>query len=311
MPSRHVPAMPLEVARHLDCRPGDICVDGTLGGSGHASNICDQLAPGGVFIGIDQDRAAVDHARRVLACRDVEVHLFHDNFTHLPDILSHLGLEGVDGILLDLGLSLYQLEGSGRGFSFQREEPLDMRMDTDRPRTAADMVNSLAEGELKRLLQTYGEERWAGRIARRIVDHRKTAPIRTSAALADIVTRAVPGKGAGKRIHPATRTFMALRIAVNGELDRIDEFMDRATDCLNTGGRLVVLSFHSLEDRIVKQRIRALAKGCACPPKFPICVCGKVPVVRNLTPKAARPTEEEIMANPMARSTRLRAMIKL
>ena len=286
-------------------------MDGTLGGSGHAVAICNQIAPGGIFIGMDQDRAAVDHARQTLTHENVNVHLFHENFSNLPDILSDLDLGGADAILLDLGLSLYQLEGSGRGFSFQREEPLDMRMDTDRPRTAAELVNTLEEGELRQLLQTYGEERWAGRIARRIVDHRKIEPIRTSLALADIVTKAVPGKGAGKRIHPATRTFMALRIAVNGELDRIDEFMDRSTACLNAGGRLVVLSFHSLEDRIVKQRIRILAKGCTCPPKFPICVCGKAPVVRNLTPKAVRPTEEEIMRNPMARSTCLRAMVKL
>ena len=303
--------MPREVACYLQCRPGDICVDGTLGGAGHAGDICKSIAPGGVFIGIDQDHAAVAHARRVLASAQVAVHLFHDNFANLQQILAHLHLAGADAILLDLGLSLYQLEGSSRGFSFQRDEPLDMRMDTDAPQTAADLVNILAQSELEHLIKTYGEERWARRIARRIVDHRKNEPIRTSAALAGIVARAVPGKGGGNRIHPATRTFMALRIAVNRELERVETFMDRVCDCLRPGGRLVVLSFHSLEDRIVKQRIRSLAKGCTCPPKLPVCVCGKSPRVRNLTPKVVRPTQEEISHNPMARSTRLRAMVKL
>jgi 16S rRNA (cytosine1402-N4)-methyltransferase len=310
MAFRHVSAMPLEVARYLDCKPGEICVDGTLGGSGHAGTICEKIAPGGVFIGIDQDRDAVDHARRVLRSPDVRVHLFHDNFANLPEILIGLGISGVDAILLDLGLSLHQLEGSGRGFSFQKNEPLDMRMDTTLPQTAADLVNGMGEKALRDIFRTYGEERFSGRIARRIVARRAEAPILTSGALAEIVARAVPRKGAPQRIHPATRVFMALRIAVNGELDRIDTFMAQSAECLNTGGRLVVLSFHSLEDRIVKRRIRELEKGCTCPSDFPVCVCGKVPRVRNLTKKTVRPEQEEIDRNPMARSTRLRAMVK-
>lgn len=311
MPARHIPAMLQEVVRHLDCRPGQVAVDGTLGGSGHAARICSGIAPGGTFIGIDQDPEAVAHAHRTLAPQGVSIHLFHDNFANLPAILDRLGLTGADAILLDLGLSRYQLEGSGRGFSFQRNEPLDMRMDTNRPHTAADLVNNLAERELADLIRDLGEERWARRIARRIVEHRRGRPIETSAALADIVFRAVPGRRSEQRIHPATRTFMALRIAVNAELERVETFMERVVDCLNPDGRLVVLSFHSLEDRIVKHRIQELEKGCTCPPRIPVCVCGKTPQVRRLTRKAVRPAAEEIARNPMARSTRLRAMARL
>jgi 16S rRNA (cytosine1402-N4)-methyltransferase len=308
----HTSAMPEEAARFLDCRPGHIAVDGTLGGAGHAATICARIAPGGVFVGIDQDPDAIENARvRLSSLPGITCHLVHDNFVHLPDILSRLGIPAVDRILVDLGLSQNQLVQSGRGFSFQTDEPLDMRMDPREPTTAADLLRDLSEAELARLFQTFGEERWSARIARQIVNQRRSAPIATTAELAAIVSRAVPAARQERRIHPATRVFMALRIAVNRELDRLDRFLDHAVSALTPGGRLCVLSFHSLEDRIVKHRFRNLADPCTCPPDFPRCICGRQPTARVLTRRAVRPGDAEIQANPMARSTRLRAIEKL
>ena len=312
MSYRHTPAMLSEVIQHLNCRPGRTYVDGTLGGSGHAGAICDQITPGGIFIGFDQDIDAITHARAALQHDDVNIHLLHGNFIRLPEFLALLNIEAVDGILLDLGLSQHQLERSGRGFSFSKDEPLDMRMDIQSPQTAAQLVNQLTQGDLQKLFKDFGEERWAKKIAGDIVRIRQQEKIRTSQQLAQIVADSIPaGAAAKQKIHPATRVFMALRIAVNQELDRLKAFMDYAVDYLNPGGRLCVLSFHSLEDRIVKQRLKALAKGCTCPPRFPQCVCGQQPQIRILTKKVVRPTTAEVAANPMARSTRLRAAEKL
>lgn len=311
MPYRHIPVMLSETIHYLGCGSGKTYVDCTLGGAGHARAICRAMLPGGSLIGIDQDRDAIDNARQVLADYGSRVTLVHDNFANLPRILSDLKVSGADGILADLGISWHHLQASGRGFSFQKEEPLDMRMDVRTELRAADIVNEARESELTRIFRDYGEERLARRIARKIVDVRKRKPILTSAQLAGIVLDCVPGKMAGQRIHPATRVFMALRIAVNHELERLETFMDHVLDCLNSKGRLCVLSFHSLEDRIVKQRIKEMAAGCICPRSLPLCVCGNTPKVRSLTPKVVRPGAEEIAANPMARSTRLRAMEKL
>jgi 16S rRNA (cytosine1402-N4)-methyltransferase len=312
MPIHHPSAMPEEAIDSLNCRPGNIYVDGTLGGSGHAKRICERLAPNGHLIGIDQDPAAIQNAREVLEPCACHVHLFHDSFQNLPGILLQLNFPAVDGILLDLGISLYHLEASGRGFSFQRDEPLDMRMNPEADRTAEVLVNTLEADQLSWIFKTYGEERWARRIAGRIAEKRIFSPIRTSRQLADIVTAAVPAKAAAtQRIHPATRVFMALRIAVNRELDALSAFMDTALECLNPQGRLCVLSFHSLEDRIVKQRMRAWAAGCICPREIPICGCGKKPVARLVNRKVMRPTAAEIAENPLARSTRLRVAEKL
>lgn len=308
MAYRHIPVMRSEVLEYLNCRPGKIFVDGTLGGAGHARDICERIMPDGLLIGIDQDPAAIANAGIVLAPFATRVRLVHDNFAQIPNVLSQLGITGVDGILLDLGLSLNQLENSGRGFSFQREEPLDMRMDPRAPETAADLVNGLAEDELRRIFQEFGEERFAGRIARRITAERQRAPVRTSDELARIVCAAVPGRTLGRsRIHPATRVFMALRIAVNRELERLEEFLDQVPHYLNREGRLCILAFHSLEDRIVKHRLRALAQGR--PPESPFAANReRVPgALKVLTKKVLRPGPEEIAANPMARSTRLRA----
>lgn len=319
IPYRHISVMKAEVLHYLNCRPGKIYADCTLGGSGHASAVLEKIMPEGLLIGMDQDMDAVENAKKILEPYTSNVRIFHSNFIYLSDILLQLNIKGADGILLDLGLSLYQIEGSGRGFSFRRDEPLDMRMDTDSEMTAGDLINGMDAGELEKIFRDYGEERWARRIARKIVIIRKQKAITSSSQLAQIVCDAIPsrpkygtpGHSQSCKRHPATRVFMAIRIAVNRELERLDAFMEQAVNLLNPGGRLCVLSFHSLEDRIVKHRMKALEKGCICPPNFPQCVCKRKGTVRVLTRKAQTPAEDEILANPMARSTKLRAVEKL
>ena len=312
MSFKHIPAMLHEALHYLNCRPGKIYVDCTLGGSGHAREICKKIMPGGVFIGIDQDIDAVRNARKVLEALDLRVHLFHGNFIHLPDFLGQLKIRSVDGILLDLGVSLHQIESSGRGFSFKRDEPLDMRMSTAADTTAEDLINRMAENSLRKIFQEYGEERWSAKIARKIVQQRKHKRIRSSKHLARIVCDAIPKPALfNQKIHPATRVFMALRIAVNRELEMLDLFMKNVADFLSPKGRLCILSFHSLEDRIVKHRLKDLTKSCVCPPDFPKCACDKRSVIRLLTKKIVRPTKDEIARNPMARSTKLRAAEKI
>jgi 16S rRNA (cytosine1402-N4)-methyltransferase len=301
-----------EVVYYLNCRPGKIFVDGTIGGCGHTGKICEKISPDGLLIGIDQDMDAITNAEKILGSYASNIRLFHGNFIHLPDFLAQLKIAAVDGILLDLGVSLHQIENSGRGFSFRKDGPLDMRMDKQSAKTAESLINNLTREDLRKLFKDYGEERWAKQIAHKIVEVREQKKIRSSKQLAQIVIAAIPRHGLSKqKIHPATRVFMALRIAVNQELDRLQTFMEQAADFLNPGGRLCVLSFHSLEDRIVKQQLKALEKGCSCPPQLPMCVCGQKPQVSILTKKVVRPTTEEIIANPMARSTRLRAAEKL
>jgi len=295
-----------EAVAYLNCRPGGVYADGTIGGTGHARAILTQTAPDGLLIGLDQDADAIANARILLADQAERVRLFHRNFAHLADVLRELGLKGVDGILLDLGISLHHLQGSGRGFSFLRDEPLDMRMDTRTDQTAADLVNRLKEDELRRIFQEYGEERWSGRIARRIVHARRNQPIRSSGELARLVRAAVP-VGGRFRIHPATRVFMALRIAVNDELVRLSEFLDQVPEMLNPGGRLCILSFHSLEDRIVKQRLKAMERKFRRDAGPNDTAGGPEKVLKILTRKVVRPGPDEIAANPMARSTKLRA----
>jgi 16S rRNA (cytosine1402-N4)-methyltransferase len=312
MAYRHIPVMLNEVIHYLNCQPGKIYTDGTLGGSGHAKAICEKILPDGLLIGIDQDIDAINNAKHVLQAFASNIRLFHGNFINLPDYLSQINLEAVDGILLDLGLSLHQLKKSGRGFSFQKEEPLDMRMDIQSPTKAVNLVNRLAEDELRNIFKNYGEERWAKRIAHGIVRYRKLDKIRTTQQLAHIVKDAIPHRFSTKQgIHPATRVFMALRIAVNKELETLNGFMAKVAAFLNPKGRLCILSFHSLEDRIVKHHLKALEKGCICPPEFPQCICGQRRVMRILTKKVVRPAQKEIAANPMARSTRLRAAEKI
>lgn len=311
MPYRHITAMLDEALDHLNCRPGKVYADCTLGGAGHAAAICRRIQPDGLLIGIDQDSDAVVNARETLAPFGDGVKLFHGNFVKLPEIVAQLEIQGLDGILVDLGLSQHQIEASGRGFSFQRREPLDMRMDTSSKTTAADLVNTMGSGALEKIFREYGEERFARRIAQRIVAHRKSAPLRTTDQLADLVGAAMPPKAIhSQKIHPATRVFMALRIAVNRELEVLETFLAEAVGLLNPKGRLCALSFHSLEDRIVKHTFRSLAAHCTCPPGFPQCVCNREPTLKVVTKKVVRPTPEEVARNPMARSTRLRAAEK-
>ncbi len=316
----HTPVMMAEVLHCLAPRPGGIYVDGTLGGAGHARAVLERIGNDGLLIGIDQDPDAIENTRKILGDHRAEVRLFQDNFTALPRILSELGIPAVDGILLDLGLSFHQIRESGRGFSFQRNEALDMRMDPTRKTTAGEIVNRESAAELARIFKEYGEERWARRIAERIVRTRRAgsaAGIETTDQLAELVRDAIPGgRRPDNRIHPATRVFMALRIRVNRELERLQFFMDRIAAeadgaIFRTGGRLCVLAFHSLEDRIVKQQLKSMASPCTCPPGFPQCVCGRRPFMRLITRKPLRPGEAEIAANPMARSTRLRAAEKI
>lgn len=305
MAYHHIPVMRREVLAYLNCRAGGVYADGTLGGAGHARAILEHSAPDGVLIGLDQDADAIANARRLLADQAERVRLFHRNFAQLPEVIAQLGLGGVDGILLDLGISLHHLQGSGRGFSFLRDEPLDMRMDIRARQTAADLINRLKEDDLRRILQEYGEERWSGRIARRIARARRMQAIRTSGELARIVCEAVP-RGSRSRIHPATRVFMALRIAVNEELHRLVELLDRVPELLNPGGRLCVLSFHSLEDRIVKRHLKSMEKRNRRDPGQQD--AGRPEgTLKILTRKVVRPGPDEIAANPMARSTKLRA----
>jgi 16S rRNA (cytosine1402-N4)-methyltransferase len=301
-----------EVVHYLNCKPGKIYADCTLGGSGHAGAILEKIIPDGILIGIDQDIDAIKNARKILKPYKFNIHLFHDNFINLPKILSQLNITAVDGILLDLGISFHHLDSSGRGFSFRKDEPLDMRMNIESDTTAEELINTMDEKSLAEIFFKYGEERYSRKIAKKIVNVRKKEKIKSSRQLSEIVCRAVSGKASSKRrIHPATRVFMAVRIAVNKELDMLNSFMETSVDLLKPEGRFCILSFHSLEDRIVKKKIKLLEGKCICPPALPRCVCNKTRIIRSLSKKVLRPTEEEVAANPMARSAKLRVVEKL
>ena len=286
-------------------------MDGTVGGGGHAALILETSTPDGTLIGLDRDQSALAAARERLTTFGDRARLFHTNFSDLGARLAEAGIAEIDGFLLDLGVSSHQLDTGDRGFSFQQDAPLDMRMDADGGETAAELVNRLNEEELARIIREYGEERWAKRIAAFIVMARQEAPIESTTRLVDVVKGAVP-KGAWEdRIHPATRTFQALRIAVNDELGSLERGLPEALRLLKRGGRGVVISFHSLEDRIVKNMFRGFATGCTCPKGFPRCVCGKLPQVRVLTGKPVTAGTAELAQNPRARSAKLRAVEKL
>jgi 16S rRNA (cytosine1402-N4)-methyltransferase len=308
---RHVSVMPGEVLELLAPRPGGIYLDGTLGGGGHARLILEASSPDGRLVGLDRDPAALAAAAARLADFGERVTLCRGSFAGLDEQLAGLGIDLVDGILLDLGVSSHQLDTPERGFSFRENGPLDMRMDPAQPESAADLLASHDAEELKRIFREYGEERWAGRIAREIVRSRAETPLHTTRQLAELVCRSVPGGHVPQRIHPATRVFQALRIAVNGELTALATGLTAALSHLRPGGRLAVISFHSLEDRLVKQQFRAAASACSCPPRLPVCVCGRKPAVKILTSRGVRPGEAEIVANPRARSAVLRAIEKL
>ncbi len=308
---RHIPVLPAEVLRYLAPRPGGIYLDGTVGGAGHAAMILDASAPDGILVGLDRDEEALAAARIKLAPYGKRAQLFHGNFAGLAEVVAELGITGIDGFLLDLGVSSHQLDSGERGFSFQQEAPLDMRMDAGSDGTAAELVNGLAEEELARIIREYGEERWAKRIAAFIVHARAEAPIETTARLVDIIKGAIPRGAWEDRLHPATRTFQGLRIAVNDELGSLERGVSAGLRLLNKGGRGVVISFHSLEDRLVKNSFRGLAQGCTCPKSFPRCVCNFTPQVKVLTGKPVTAGDAELSENPRARSAKLRAVEKL
>ncbi len=308
---KHVSVMAEEVMQYLQPHSGGVYLDGTLGGAGHARLILEASSPDGVLIGMDRDTEALAAAQRELASFGERVVLRQGNFSDMCTQLDQLEIAAVDGILLDLGVSSHQIDSPERGFSFREDGPLDMRMNPKEGVSAATVVAETEAGELKRIFRDYGEERWAGKIARAIVTDREKTPFVTTLQLADLISRVVPAGRGPQRIHPATRVFQALRIHVNGELDSLRTALDTVWLRLKTGGRLVVISFHSLEDRMVKQAFRALATGCVCPPRLAVCACGEQPSVRVLTRKAVRATESETENNPRARSAVLRAMEKL
>jgi 16S rRNA (cytosine1402-N4)-methyltransferase len=310
----HLPVMRAEVCEMLAPRPGGVIVDATVGAGGHAADLLVRVGPSGRLIGIDQDPDALALAReRLTAAVGAEggtFALLRGNFRDLRALLAEAGVHAVDGILFDLGVSSMQLDRPERGFSFRGTGPLDMRMDPAAPVTAADLVRELPERELARIFREYGEERWAGRVARRIVAERARRRIENTGDLAAIVRGAIPARGEAA-IDPATRVFQALRIAVNHELEVLGEALEAAVDLLRPGGRLAVLSYHSLEDRIVKQTFLRLSGRCFCPKRLPVCACGARALLRILTPKPLVPSDAERAANPRARSARLRAAERL
>ncbi|MDD2270891.1 MAG: 16S rRNA (cytosine(1402)-N(4))-methyltransferase RsmH [Desulfuromonadaceae bacterium] len=306
----HLSVLPNEVIQYLALKPAGVYLDGTLGGAGHATLILEN-APAATLIGIDRDQEALAAAGERLAGYGERARLVQGDFADVAEHLNTLGIAALDGFILDLGVSSHQLDTRERGFSFQQDAPLDMRMDTGSGETAADLVNKLPEPELERILAEYGEERWAKRIASFIVKERAESPIATTFRLVDIIKGAVPKAKWDERIHPATRTFQALRIAVNTELESLERGMRDALDLLKPGGRGVIISFHSLEDRIVKHIFREYAEGCTCPRQMPVCVCGKQPRVKILTGRPVSATEAETNDNPRARSAKLRAVEKL
>lgn len=308
---RHIPVLPEEVLRFLAPKPGGIYLDGTVGGAGHSALILESSAPDGILVGLDRDPEALAAARMKLSPYGERVRLFHRNYDGLAEVIAGLGFPGIDGFLLDLGVSSHQLDSGERGFSFQQDAPLDMRMDAGRGESAADLVNGLSEAELARIIGEYGEERWAKRVAAFITRARQEVPIETTARLVDIIKGAIPRGAWEERLHPATRTFQALRIAVNDELGSLERGMAAGLRLLNKGGRGVIISFHSLEDRLVKNGFRSAAKGCTCPKNLPRCVCNAVPQVKILTGKPITAGDTEVRVNPRARSAKLRAVEKL
>ena len=306
----HVSVLPEETLAALRIRPDGIYVDCTLGGAGHAGRIAAQLSPAGHLIGIDQDEVAIDAAQERLVAVKCGVTLVHDNFRNLRAILEREGISSVEGILFDLGISSPQIDTAERGFSYMQDAPLDMRMDRRAAHSARTVVNEYTAEALTEIFYTYGEERWAKRIAEFIIEERAQHPIETTGELVAVIDRAVPKAVRAKGGHPAKRVFQAIRIEVNEELTILADAMQDAVDMLSAGGRLAVITFHSLEDRIVKRTLKQLAQGCICPPKTPVCICGHTPKVR-LIGKARAASAAECAANPRAKSAKLRAAEKL
>ena len=294
----------------LNIKPDGIYVDGTLGGAGHSLEIVKRL-DGGKLVAFDQDMDAIENARIKLAEYMDRVILIHSNFENLGEKLDENGITGIDGLLLDLGVSSYQLDTPERGFSYMHDAPLDMRMDKSLTESAWDIINRYSEAELSDIIRNYGEENWHARIAAFIVERRREKPIETTFELVDIIKAAVPRKARDENLHPAKRTFQAIRIAVNRELDVIEKVIKEATEKMNRGGVIAIITFHSLEDRIVKNVFRDLSAGCICPPEFPVCTCNTVAKLKLLTKKPIISSKEELEENPRARSAKLRCAVRL
>ena len=298
-----------ECIEALNIRPDGVYVDGTLGRAGHSREIVQKLTTGRLIC-IDRDMAAIDAAKERLAPWMERVTLVHGNFADLGEVLREKEIAGVDGMLFDLGVSSPQLDDASRGFSYMQDAPLDMRMDKTAALTAYEVVNAWSYEELRRILFEYGEERYAPAIAKAIVRARETRPVETTLELVDLIKSAMPPAALREKQHPAKRSFQAIRIAVNGELDALPPMLKSATEALNPGGRLAVITFHSLEDRIVKRAMQDMARGCTCPPEFPVCICGKKPKLKLLTRKPIVSGEAELEENPRARSAKLRVAEK-
>lgn len=311
MEFQHKSVLLQECIDALNIRPDGIYLDGTLGGAGHSSQIARRLTEGGRLIGVDRDRTALAAAKERLAPYADRVTLVHSNFAEIDAIPDSLGIPAVDGMLFDLGVSSPQLDDASRGFSYMADAPLDMRMDKDDALTAGEVVNTWPQGELRRILYDYGEERYAPQIAAAICRAREKAPVETTLELVDIIRSAMPAQALREKQHPAKRSFQAIRIAVNDELGAVSRMMQAAVGRLNPGGRLAVITFHSLEDRIVKSEMQQAARGCTCPPEFPVCVCGKKPLVKLVTRKPIVSGPAELEENPRARSAKLRVAEKL
>lgn len=307
----HVPVLLNETVDNLVWKKDGIYVDGTLGGGGHSKEVLKRIGSEGRLIGIDRDSDAIEAAQNKLSQYKEKLMLAHSNFSDVKNVISKFGLEKVDGMMMDLGVSSPQLDNPERGFSYMNDAPLDMRMDKDSQLTAEYIVNNYTEEEIKSIIKDYGEERWASRIAGFIVNARERKHIKSTFELVEIIKEAIPAGARREGPHPAKRTFQALRIAVNRELDEIEHSIPEIIDILNPGGRLCIITFHSLEDRIVKDSFKKLANPCTCPADFPVCVCGKKPQVKIITRKPIIPDKDEIDNNPRSRSAKLRVAEKL
>ena len=311
MKFEHVSVLLNECIEGLDIKPNGIYVDGTLGGAGHASVVCSHLSEEGYFIGIDQDNNALAVSKERLSDMKPKVTLVKSNFVEVKTVLENLGIEKIDGMLIDLGVSSHQLDEPSRGFSYMHDAPLDMRMNQDASYNAYELVNTMSEEDLYHIIKEYGEERWAKRIASFIVAQRREKPIETTYELVEVIKKAIPQSARKDGPHPAKRTFQAIRIAVNRELEIIEPTIKDIVGKLNKGGRLCIITFHSLEDRIVKHAFRDLEDPCTCSKDLPICVCGKVPQVKVITRKPILPSDEEVEMNPRSRSAKIRIIEKI
>lgn len=309
MEFKHTPVLLNEVIEGLDIKPDGIYMDGTVGGGGHSSVICSKLSSEGRLLAVDRDAAALSASRERLKDVECKVDFIHANYSEVDTIFKKIN--SVDGILLDLGVSSFQLDNPERGFSYMHDAPMDMRMNADDRLTAYDVVNGYSQDELTRIIKEYGEERWASRIAQFIVNERKKESIKRTEELVEIIKAAIPAAARRTGPHPAKRTFQAIRIEVNGELQHLTEAVTRLPDFLSPGGRMAVITFHSLEDRIVKEAINKRLNPCICPPELPVCICGRVTDIKKISKKPITPSKEELEVNPRARSAKLRVIEKL